>query len=84
MNKKKVYKVENKYKFNLNKMGSDFIKQINVVPITYFYPYKSLDTSFEFEDSNCDSCKILFSQLIVTNSNDGNTYERTIYINNIN
>ena len=43
-----------------------------------------MDTSIEFEDSNCDSCKILFSQLIVTDSNDGNTYERTIYINNIN
>ncbi len=45
---------------------------------------KSLDISFEFEDSNCESCKILFSQLMVTNSNDRNTYERKININNIN
>ena len=45
---------------------------------------KSLDTSSEFEDSNCDSCKILFSQLTVTNNNDRNIYERKININNIN
>ena len=48
------------------------------------YGFKSLDASSEFEDSNCDSCKILFSQLTVTNNNDRNIYERKININNIN
>ena len=53
---------------------------------THHFPwdYKSLDASSEFEDSNCDSCKILFSQLTVTNNNDRNIYERKININNIN
>ena len=57
-------------------MGSDWSD--------WFNPGQSLDISFEFEDSNCESCKILFSQLMVTNSNDRNTYERKININNIN
>ncbi len=58
-------------------MGSDWSDWLN-------FGTKSLDISFEFEDSNCESCKILFSQLMVTNSNDRNTYERKININNIN
>ena len=82
MNTKKVYKVGNKNKFNLIKMGSDW----NIKP--HYFPWvgsnKSLDASSEFEDSNCDSCKILFSQLTVTNNNDRNIYERKININNIN
>ena len=64
-------------------MGADWIKkpQNDWLPSWYF---KSLDASSEFEDSNCDSCKILFSQLTVTNNNDRNIYERKININNIN
>ena len=77
MNTKKVYKVGNKNKFNLIKMGVDWIKR-------HICGFKSLDASSEFEDSNCDSCKILFSQLTVTNNNDRNIYERKININNIN
>ena len=53
-------------------------------PRPFPYLIKSLDASSEFEDSNCDSCKILFSQLTVTNNNDRNIYERKININNIN
>ena len=61
-------------------MGSDW----NIKPRYFPFDYKSLDASSEFEDSNCDSCKILFSQLTVTNNNDRNIYERKININNIN
>ena len=55
-----------------------------VKPRPFLWLIKSLDASSEFEDSNCDSCKILFSQLTVTNNNDRNIYERKININNIN
>ena len=64
-------------------MGSDWFNHLYPGRETDIRP-KSLDISFEFEDSNCESCKILFSQLMVTNSNDRNTYERKININNIN
>ena len=44
------------------------------------YPiiYKSLDASSEFEDSNCNVCKIFFSQLIVANGNDRNINEKKL------
>ena len=63
-------------------MGADWI--INRHHLPWDSINKSLDASSEFEDSNCDSCKILFSQLTVTNNNDRNIYERKININNIN
>ena len=63
-------------------MGADWNKKPLIDPFPWIP--KSLDASSEFEDSNCDSCKILFSQLTVTSNNDRNIYERKININNIN
>ena len=54
-------------------MGQDIIKP-QPTPIID----KSLDASSEFEDSNCDVCKIFFSQLIVANGNDRNINEKKL------
>lgn len=58
-------------------MGQDVIIKPQPTPI---FPliFKSLDASSEFEDSNCDVCKIFFSQLIVANGNDRNINEKKL------
>ena len=55
-------------------MGQDIIIKPQPTPIID----KSLDASSEFEDSNCDVCKIFFSQLIVANGNDRNINEKKL------
>ena len=55
-------------------MGQDIIINGKHYPIIY----KSLDASSEFEDSNCNVCKIFFSQLIVANGNDRNINEKKL------